>query len=75
MVYVLCRCFIYNLLCSCLYCSCVEQLKEFATRLEATGVTLEDISDEASGTSEASGQTIYHSSAQLLSMFLEKLVV
>ena len=61
----------------CSYCSyCVEQLKEFATRLEASGVTLDDINDEgADSTAEAVDQAIYQSSAHLLSMFLEKLVI
>ena len=61
------------LFCYLLYCSLfVEQLKEFATRLEASGVTLDDIGDEVSGTNEAAEQAIYQSSAHLLSMFLEK---
>lgn len=54
---------------------CLEQLQEFASRLEASGVTLEDITDEAGGsTSESTDQVVYQSSAHLLSMFLEKLV-
>ena len=61
-------------LCFIIVLNVLEQLKEFATRLEASGITLDDISDEAAGsTSEAVDQAIYQSSAHLLSMFLEKL--
>jgi len=52
----------------------LEQLQEFATRLEASGMDLEAASTEASTSEQTEQQVLYQNSAQLISLFLEKSV-
>ena len=57
-----------------LYVTPLEQLQEFATRLEASGMDLEAASTEASTSEQTEQQVLYQNSAQLISLFLEKSV-
>ena len=78
-MFVVCMC-VCVCVCVCV-CACVckylfflflEQLQEFATRLEASGMDLEAASVEASTSEQTEQQVLYQNSAQLISLFLEK---